>query len=359
MKGRRILKILIIILICIVLVILALQRYSKYQMSQIPELSFQEALEYTTKNNSDAVITVGIIKDGQVSYTVYGENGKELPAELHTYEIGSLTKTLTASMLNKAIQEEKLDINDTIDKYLALPEGCDYPTIAELLAHTSGYKAYYFESVMVNNFLNRKNDFYGITKDMVFNKVSGIDVDKDYSFNYSNYGYAVLGLVLEQIYQEDFRTLMNSYLKNDLLLENTKISDKNGNLGNYWDWKDDDAYLPAGAVTSDIADMLIYAQMQLNDETYFAQCHESIKKIDASSEEYKMMGIHIDEIGMAWLLDKENNIIWHNGGTDNYNSYLGFNPKTDTAVVILSNLSPNYRIPSTVLGAKLLAELNS
>lgn len=48
-------------------------------MEKIPGLSFQDALEYTTGDNPDAVITVGIIKDGQVSYRVYGENGQELP----------------------------------------------------------------------------------------------------------------------------------------------------------------------------------------------------------------------------------------------------------------------------------------
>ena len=64
-------------------------------MSKVPELTFAEALEYTTSDNPDAVITVGIIKNGQTSYKVYGENGKELNADLHTYEIGSLTKTFT------------------------------------------------------------------------------------------------------------------------------------------------------------------------------------------------------------------------------------------------------------------------
>ena len=51
-------------------------------------------------------------------------------------------------------------------------------------------------------------------------------------------------------------------------------------------------------------------------------------------------------------------LFWHNGGTGHYNSYLGFCPGTDTAVVVLSNLSPNDRIPATVLGIKLLQELN-
>ena len=118
-----------------------------------------------------------------------------------------------------------------------------------------------------------------------------------------------------------------------------------------------DAYLPAGALTSDIADMLAYAQMQLDDPR-FAPCHESLKTINASTESYLMMGIHMDEIGMAWIIDSENGFIWHNGGTGHYNSYLGFSPETGTAVVVLSNLSPNDRIPATVLGIKKLQELN-
>ncbi|WP_440198323.1 serine hydrolase domain-containing protein [Anaerocolumna jejuensis] len=278
---------------------------------------------------------------------------------MHTYEIGSLTKTFTAAMISKAIQEGKIDINDTIDKYLPLAEGKNYPDIEELLTHTSGYKAYYFENPMCSNFLNRRNDFYGITKEMVLNKASAINLpDKEYPFHYSNYGYAVLGLLLEKVYQKDYRVLMNQFIEEDLQLKNTRISDKSGDISNYWDWKEKDAYLSAGAITSDISDMLAYAKMQLEEDKYFKQCHERIKEINASTEEYKMMDINMDAIGMAWIIDKENNIIWHNGGTDNYNSYIGFNLKKGTAVVILSNLSPGYRIPATVLGVKLLKSLD-
>ena len=67
----------------------------------------------------------------------------------------------------------------------------------------------------------------------------------------------------------------------------------------------------------------------------------------------------MDEIGMAWIIDNENDFIWHNGGTGHYNSYLGFCPETGTAVVVLSNLSPNDRIPATVLGIKQLQDVNA
>ncbi len=60
---------------------------------------------------------------------------------------------------------------------------------------------------------------------------------------------------------------------------------------------------------------------------------------------------------MAWVFYKENGVIWHSGGTGNYNCHIGFNLETDTAVVILSNLSPSYRIPAIVLAVKALDEL--
>ena len=135
MKSKKRVKIIVTAAVCAVfcvgLVLLGLQQYGRRQMDKIPALSFQEALEYTTKDNAESVITVGIIKDGQTSYTVYGANGQQLPAQLHTYEIGSLTKTFTALMISKAVQDGLISISDTIDRYLPLPEGNRYPTIKE------------------------------------------------------------------------------------------------------------------------------------------------------------------------------------------------------------------------------------
>ena len=357
-RKKKTIVILIAIVTGAVLLLGGLMIYGKIRMGRIPGLTFEEALRYTTQGKPDARITVGTIKDGRASFTVYGENAQILPAEDHTYEIGSLTKTITAALVSRAVSEGRIRPDDTIDVYLPLPEGKNYPTITELLTHTSGYSAYYFEIPMIGNFFAGRNSFCGITGDMVLMKAKGLDMSREsYGFTYSNFGYAVLGLVLEAVYDTDYTALLNAYVQKDLGMTATKISEQDGDLGKYWDWKDRDAYLSAGAVTSNITDMLRYAQMQLDADPPFEQCHQSLKVIDASSESYKMMGIHMDEIGMAWIIDRENGIVWHNGGTGHYNSYLGFSPETGTAVVILSNLSPNDRIPATVLGIKLLTKL--
>ena len=358
-RKKRVILIMASVVLCAALVLGGLMIYGKAQMGKIPGLTFMDALKYTTQGKPDARITVGIIKDGQTSFTVYGENGQILPEEKHVYEIGSLTKTITASMISKAVKEGRIRLDDTIDVYLSLPEGKNYPTITELLSHTSGYSAYYFETPMIGNFFAGWNSFNGISRDMVLTKAKGLDMNREsYGFTYSNFGYAVLGLVLEAVYDQDYTVLLNDYVQNDLGMTTTKISKRDGDLGDYWDWQENDAYLSAGAVTSNIEDMLRYAQMQLDVDSPFAACHQSLKVINASSESYQMMGIHMDEIGMGWIIDRENGITWHNGGTGHYNSYLGFSPETETTIVILSNLSPNDRIPATVLGIKLLQELN-
>lgn len=159
MKGRkkRIMFIVIGIVLCAALVLGGLMIYGKIQMGKVPGLTFEDALNYTTQGKPDARITVGIIRDGQASFTVYGENAQVLPPEKHTYEIGSLTKTMTAALVSKAVGEGLISPDAAIDTYLSLPAGKNYPTVAELLTHTSGYNGFYFETPMIGNFFAGKD----------------------------------------------------------------------------------------------------------------------------------------------------------------------------------------------------------
>ena len=43
------------------------------------------------------------------------------------------------------------------------------------------------------------------------------------------------------------------------------------------------------------------------------------------------------EIGMGWHIKSQENIIWHNGGTDGFISFIGFDKKKNAGVVILTN----------------------
>ncbi|MDR1308273.1 MAG: serine hydrolase [Treponema sp.] len=95
-------------------------------------------IAYTTKGVKNARIPVGIIQSGQMSFSVYGENGTVLPNRKHVYEIGSITKSFTGALFCKAVSEGKANLDDSIDRFLDLPAKNYYPTIKRLLTHTSG-----------------------------------------------------------------------------------------------------------------------------------------------------------------------------------------------------------------------------
>jgi CubicO group peptidase (beta-lactamase class C family) len=352
----------LILFITLAVVIIGVEIFfmlSANKMNKITTMTFKDMLSYTTKNNDNAIITVGVIKDGVSNYSLYGKNGVLLPNEIHIYEIGSITKTITASLLFKVIEEGEINIEDCIDKYLDLPKKDHYPTIKQILTHTSGYKSFYFENQMISNFFNRRNDFYGISKEQLITRIGKIKIKKrKYGFDYSNFGISIIGAILSKFYQEDYAKIIEKYLKEELEINNTIISNSLGGLGNYWEWLENDAYLPAGGLTSNIEDMLRYAQLQLYEmPEYLSIMHTKFIEINATSRRNGNMNIRFDFIGATWIIDSNNNIIWHNGGTGNYNSYIGFDLENQIAVIVLSNLPPNYRIPATVMGIKLLRDL--
>jgi len=327
-------------------------------VDDISEMSSVEMIEYTAKGVKKAVVTVGIIQNGQMSYKVYGENGREISQKEHVYEIGSITKTFTASLLFKAINENKVSLDNSISMFLNLPSK-NYSSIKRIITHTSGYKSSYYEGNFSTNFLNRGNSFYGITKKTLFNRIGTINLEnKDYPFEYSNFNMAVIGLILESIYNEDYTPLMNGYIKNDLGLNHTRISDGSSDLSNYWLWDNGNPYIAAGAIISNITDMMQYAKMQMDSiPSYLSLSHNVLAQVNATTSDYAKLGIRIDAVGAGWMIDTVNNIIWHNGGTGNYNSYLGFSKTKNIAVVILSNMAPNFRLNATVIGVKLFKEL--
>ena len=350
----------VIIMIAILIIVAIFLGIKIYQLKQISGKTFDDLLYYSTKDVENVVITVGIIRDGEMTYKVYGEDGKELDPVLHQYEIGSVTKTFTCSLLCKAISEGRLTLDDQISQYIKMPKGYYYPTIRKLVTHTSGYKGYYFDKQMIDNFIHRRqNDFYGISMDTLNMQVADhIVKDKQYPFQYSNFGISVVGSVISNIYKEDYETLMNQYITEDLNLYNTYISKGTGDLMGYWTWREDDAYLAAGAIISNVEDMMQYLNLHMTNQLpYLKMGHQEITNRSSNNKIYESMGIRIDSQGIGWMLDKQNNLIWHNGGTSNFNSYIAFDKDRQIGVVILSNISPDKRVPATVLGIKLIQEL--
>ncbi|MFJ7746147.1 serine hydrolase [Peribacillus sp. NPDC097295] len=166
-------------------------------------------------------------------------------AKKYHYEIGSITKTFTASFLSKYVIERKLSINDSIQKYIeGIKEHEYYPTLLRLATHTSGYSATlplnkheYFNLMLGlisgNSDMNKNNPL-----NMDFNKMK-ILIEKnklqkvDYSWKYSNFGMSLIGYVLGTVSGKGYWNDMNDFIHFELGLSDTYLGTSNNNLCGY------------------------------------------------------------------------------------------------------------------------------
>ena len=356
MKKRR-LNIFAIIVIIIIFLYFIYNFISgiiyKNKMKEISQYTSRQMINYTLNNNENAIVSVAIYDENGITYNVYG-------AEYnlnYDYEIGSITKTFTAMLVSKAIEEGKINLDDNISNYLEL-ENRYYPTIKRIITHTSGFKPYYLSFQKIKNYFAGENDFYNISKEQILKELNKTKLeDKDYNFNYSNFGVSTLGLVLEKVYNKNYNELLEEYLK-QLDMNNTTIATGTGNLSGYWKWNENDGYIPAGAIISNIQDMSKYLETLItSDEDYVIRMQEALKEVNAKNDIYSMFDVNVDSVGMTWMIDNKNNIIWHNGSTTNFNSYIGFNREKKVGVVILSNISPQKDVNMTLIGNKIMHEL--
>lgn len=351
-------KIFLLILLLITIVIVIFAKYKMHQLKNLQKMSTSDMLSYVTKK-SNTFVSIAVIENGKTEFYTYGQNNTRIDRNDLQYEIGSISKTMVALLIAKAIKEKKINLSDSIAAYLDLPKDCYYPTIKRLLTHTSGYKSFYFESQMIANNLKGRNDFYGVSKEQLLKKVSQVKLqDSDYAFVYSNFGFSVLGLVLESVYHKEYTELLNDFLHSELGMINSNVASCKGNLKGYWDWAKDDGYIPAGAVISDIIDMSKYLNYYLTSKSTYARMpFELLKTINYSNILYTNIDIHLDKIGMSWIYDSKNKLYWHNGGTSKYNSYIAINEDFSKGIVVLCNYGPMEKIPVTVIGARMM--LNS
>lgn len=171
------------------------------------EKSMSTMIHEYTKDKSDVKLTIGVLKAGKTNFKVFGEDFKELEPIKYQYEIGSISKTFTASILCKAIADGRINLNDSISKYLPLDSNTFYPTVLSLATHTSGYGKYPFSSSELSKkelkkvdydfYENKINIYQGINRADTLNRIkTHVLKNKSYGWEYSNFGMAVLGTTL-------------------------------------------------------------------------------------------------------------------------------------------------------------------
>lgn len=285
-------------------------------------------------------IVVGVIsKRGReiISYGRFDRNDPRVPDGETVFEIGSITKIFTALLLSDMALHKDVALNDPVAKYL--PASIRMPTrdgkqitMLDLATHYSGLppepahsSAYPVDQMY--EFLNQ----YQLTR------------DPGAKFEYSNFGFGLLGQVLSRRAGTDYETLLRTRITEPLQMNHTGLHLTAGMQAHLTPGHSGaskslpipvHALAPAGAIRSNVDDMLIFlaANLGLIDTPLRPAMQQMLKVHRHEAPDL--------DIGIGWnILHGANLAVFHNGKTFGYHAFIVFEPRRKIGVVILSNSS--------------------
>jgi len=293
-------------------------------------------------------LSIGVYTEGKKYYYNYGElkrNTGTLPTENTIYEIGSLTKVFCGLLLAQAITEKEVNADDDIRLFLPvynyknLQVGETPIRLIHLANHSSGLPTSP-ENLNAQRDYDPLNPYKNYNKEMIFNYLKNVKLETEPGRinEYSTLGMALLGIILEKVYNKSFEELVIEKICKPNGLESTAIKlsteqqskfatgyNSNGRATPYWDLGDMAA---AGGLKSSTKDMLAFLENNLLEK------NEAIK---LSTQTTYNKG---EEVAMGWHILKTkpgNRLVWHNGGTFGFSGFIGFIKEKKCAVVVLSN----------------------
>lgn len=315
-------------------------------------MSTQNLLQEYLEDSGTPGAAIALIDHGQMQFFYGGKmtlEGKPVTEDT-IFEIGSITKVFTTLALMDRVNKGEMQLDDPIEKYLP---GIKIPelegkkiTLRHLATHTSGIPR------MPDNFAPKdpSNPYQDYTVECLYDYLQSCALAKvpGESFEYSNIGMGLLGHILSIHSGKSYEELVQSLIAKPLNMPNTSIfidDEMSTNFAsghhlqqtvNHWDFTS--AFAGAGALRSNIKDMANFLAANMRESASplsgtLQKCHE--KQYTATPDTF---------FGLGWVLSKSNEaeLVWHNGGTGGFRSYLGFNPKTQKGFVVLSNSTGDW-----------------
>jgi D-alanyl-D-alanine-carboxypeptidase/D-alanyl-D-alanine-endopeptidase len=293
-------------------------------------------------------IVVGMIGPQGAKVTGYGKlavGSSAVPDGDTVFEIGSITKVFTSLLLADIVRRGEVQLDDPVSKYL--PASVRVPernsrkiTLIDLATHTSGLPP------LPSNLKPTKNPYADYTVEQMYAFLSSYELPRDIGskYEYSNFGAGLLGHVLALRAGMDYEKLVQKRILEPLRMTSTGITPTpemqarmahghGETLQPVPNW-DAPTLAGAGALRSTINDLLKFLAANIGlTETPLAPAMKSMLAVRRPT------GAADLEVALAWhVISKEGEqIVWHNGGTGGYHSFMGFDPKTKTGVVVLSN----------------------
>lgn len=319
-------------------------------------ISYGQALPDDIKDNIKAridseltpAIVVGILGSQGVKYYSFGVKSLVTKAPVNertVFEIGSITKSFTGIILADMVLKGEVKLDDPLQQYL--PKDVMAPTrngaairLVNLANHTSSLPR------MPDNFspANPNNPYADYSEKQLYDFLAHYTITRDIGsvYEYSNYGMGLLGHVLAAKRGVTYEKLLMNTITKPLNLKNTGITltpemKQNLALGyaggaqvENWDLI---TLAGAGAIRSTAEDLMTYlkANMGIVKSNLYPAMQLAHKNTHNA-------GVN-PMVGLGWhiMMTGDQEIIWHNGGTGGYRSFIGFIKGSDKAVVILSN----------------------
>ena len=314
-------------------------------------------------------ISVGLITESNTSFFHHGEIKAQsgiVPDENTIYEIASISKTFTSILLAILQKEGLIDINNPVSEYISefSKPPLDKITLYHLATHTSGLPNIPSKFILANLMAPLKSkNIYGDLSSFTYDDLIRFFVKSKpkpgVSWNYSNGGMGLLGYIFEKITVTSYGNLVKEKICNLLDMKDTGITLTDSQkerlaAGHSYFGKQSEHWIaPAleGAVglcstVHDLAKFLkgnmglingeILSQMQYCQNTRFVPKMPTVMK----NILFPYVGVSFDEMALGWMIVKQDDsreILFYDGGTGAFSSFIGFNPAKKRGVVVLSN----------------------
>lgn len=275
-----------------------------------------------------------IIYSRAIGYSFISGDKKIRATDQTKYRVGSITKMFTATMIFQLIEEGKLTLSTTVDKYFPKLPNANKITISNLLNHRSGLHNFTDDAAYESWMTQPKthDDMLAIISK------SPVDFQPNEKFSYSNSNYVVLGYIIEKVSKQSYSTYLSKRITSKIGLANTYVGTKTDTkknesfsyrFSNGWEQAPEtDMSIPAGAgaLVSTPADL-----------TQFIEALFALKLVSNSSLTQMKSLTDRYGFGMFQIPFHEKSAYGHNGGIDGFLSTLAYFPDDSLAVAYCTN----------------------
>jgi CubicO group peptidase (beta-lactamase class C family) len=152
-------------------------------------------------------LSLTVATGGKIVWSVscgYADVKSRRPVTARTrFRIGSVSKTLTATVLADYAESGRVDLDAAVDRYVDFPSHGGAITLRRLAGHLAGIRHYESQAEAVN-----RRHFASVTATLALFAGDPLVAEPGSRFSYSSYGYDVIGAALERVSGRDFPSLV-------------------------------------------------------------------------------------------------------------------------------------------------------